>query len=427
MKNLELANKYKEYIINLRRHFHENPELSGMEFKTIEKICQELDNMGIQYTVVENGGVLATIKGKVDNGKTVLLRADCDALPVLEKDNLGKNRTCWSKNPGVMHACGHDGHTAMLLGAAKVLLDKKDEIVGTVILCFERGEEAAGNVRYIFPYMEKNNIKVDSCFGMHVELGAPTGQIAINDVDVLAGSMSFKVTIEGSGGHGSRPDQANSPLDCFVAIYQRLQSLRITKIDPFQTCTYSVGELKGGIQGNIIPQKLTFGGTMRCFDTDGTGMTFYRELKKSIDAICVAYDCKVEYEKYSLPGFATVNDIECSQFATKVLGEELGQENVIKKEPLMGSESFSNYLKQWPGVFGLLGVNNPEKGTGAANHNEAFDIDEDALIIGSACHATYAIEFLKSDFVTTHKEKISFKDCLILSGREDEIEELYGN
>ena len=425
MNALNLTAKYEDYITGLRRWFHENPELSGKEYETIRKIDAELTAMGIEHTIVENGGILGWIHGKNPNGKTVLLRADCDALPVLEKENLNGTRACWSKNEGVMHACGHDAHTAMLLGAARALLDCQDELEGDVLLCFERGEESGGNVKYLFAYMEQQGIHVDSCFGLHANVPAPTGSIIINDTDTLAGSMGFEVTLEGQGGHGSRPDQANNPIDCFFAIYQRLEALRLTSIDPFKTCTYSVGSLHAGKQGNVIPQTLTFSGSMRCFDSEGVGMTFYKEFRHVIDCTAEAYHCKVRYDRYTLPGLATVNDIECSAFAKRILAEEFGADHILTAEPQMGSESFSQYLKQWPGVFGLLGVHNPEKGTGAANHNEAFDVDEAALKYGAAAHVKYAVEFLRSDFQTTHQEKLTFREILERQGRNADLEELY--
>ena len=423
MKNIELAQKYQDYMVSARRYLHENPELSGREFNTVKFIMGELDKMGIEYIEVENGGVLGFIRGKAE-GKTVLLRADCDALPVLEKENLTNSRCVWSKNEGVMHACGHDAHTAALLGAAKVLLDKKEEINGTVILCFERGEEGSGNVKYIFAYLEKNGYHIDSCFGMHTHLPLGTGKVAVNDTNACAGAFGFEITIEGRGGHGSRPDQAENPIDCFVAIYQRLQSLRLTKLGPFQPATYSVGQLSSGLQGNVIPQTLTFSGTMRYYD-DSSVETFKEEFRHVVDSVCEAYHCTATYNRFAAPGFATVNDPECASFARQVFARELGEEAVTQVEPLMGSESYSQYLKQWPGCFGFLGVHNPAKGTGAANHNEKFDVDEDALATGAACHATYAIEFLESDFVPTHHEKMTFSQCLKVLGRDEELKELY--
>ncbi|MBR0140349.1 MAG: amidohydrolase [Firmicutes bacterium] len=423
MTNLETAKKYQDYMVKTRRYLHEHPELTGCEYETVKFIDEELTRLGIEHTVVENGGVLGFIRGP-KKGRTVLLRADVDALPVLEKDNLKNCRPVWSKNPGVMHACGHDGHTAGLLGAARVLLEKRDELEGDVILCFERGEEGGGNVRYIFAYMDKNDIHVDSCFGLHVG-HLPTGKVAVNDTRVNAGSMRFQVTIEGRGGHGSRPDKSINPIDCFVAVYQRLQALRLTAVDPYQTCTYSVGSLSSGAVPNVIPQTLTFSGTMRTYDPETAGMTFHNEMKKIIETTCESFGCTAHFDKWSKSGLATINDPAYAAFARKVLGAEIGEDNACQQEPSMGSESYAMYLKMWPGVFGGLGASNPEKGTGAANHNERFDIDEDCLAYGACAHATYAIEYLKLREVPESGPKMSFKEILKLQGREDMIEELY--
>ena len=429
MKNYELAKKYEDYIIALRRHFHENPELSGKEIKTLERIGQELEALGIEYVVIPNGGILAKIVGK-EEGKTVLLRADVDALPVLETpDNLlpGK-RTCISKVPGVMHACGHDGHIAMLLGAAKILMEKKDELEGTVYLCFERSEESASeaNVGYIFGYIENQGIKIDTVYGTHLLATAPTGYVGINDGGMMAGAFVFGVEIEGAGGHGSRPDQANNPMDAFVAIYQRMQALRVAKINPFETCTYSIGLLQGGQAWNVIPQKLKFAGNMRTFDRDGVGMTFRRELEKAIVDICAAYDCKATFNRWDLPGYGTVNDPVHARFARKVIAEEVGADCVGTWEPWMASESYADYLLQWPGVFVFLGMENEEKGVGAAHHNQAFDLDEDVLVKGATGAATYAIEYLKATDLPKGGRKIAFREVLKNKGLEYKAPLYYG-
>lgn len=425
MKNLDIAKKYQDYMVSCRRYLHENPELSGQEYNTVKFIDEELTKMGVEHIVVENGGVLGFIRGPKE-GRTVLLRADCDALPILEKNNLKDNRIVWSKNPGVMHACGHDSHTAGLLGAAKVLLEKQAEIEGTVILCFERGEEGGGNVRYIFAYMDQHGIKPDSCFGLHVGCSLPTGKIAVNDTRVNAGAMFFQVTLEGRGGHGSRPDRSINPISCFVDIYQRMQGLRLNYVDPYQTCSYSIGMLNSGHAANIIPQTLTFAGTMRTYDPETAGMKFYTEFKETIESIAKLHGCKVTYDSYPVPGLATVNEPEYAKFARDVLAEEFGAENVCQQEPSMGSESYSQYLKQWPGVFAGLGVGNPEKGTGASGHNERYDIDEDGMCYGAAAHATYAIEYLKLKEVPSYGPKMTYKQVLTQMGKEDSIPELYG-
>ncbi|MBO7739673.1 MAG: amidohydrolase [Oscillospiraceae bacterium] len=399
MKNIEIAAKHEDYIINMRRYFHENPELSDHEHNTVKTIAAELDSMGIDYVIVEKGGILATVKGATDNGKAVLLRADIDALPVQETpDNLKVGgRTCISKVDGVMHACGHDGHIAMLLGAAKILSEKKIELAGTVYLCFERGEEAVGNVGYIFAYIEKQGIKIDTVYGTHLLATAPSGYMVINDTNMMAGAMAFDITIDGRGGHGSRPDQAVNPIDAFWAIYGGMLSLRVQKIDPYKTLTYSVGKVNAGNAGNIIPQTANFSGSMRTFDQEGAGMTFYNELRNLIDRTCEAYGCRPIYNFYTKPGLPIVNDPELAQFARKVIGAEIGTDIVGEGEPWMASDSYSQYLKQWPGVYAFLGMENAEKGIGAAHHNQAFDVDESVLKLGSAAAATYAIEYLRTD------------------------------
>ena len=351
MSILEQAKNHEEYIVALRRHFHENPELSNMEDKTIERIAQELDAMGVEYVVVENGGILGKVVGNKPGDKAVLLRADVDALPVKETaDNLKVGgRTCLSKVEGVMHACGHDGHIAMLLGAAKVLVENKDEIEGTVYLCFERGEEGTGNSKYLFKYIEEQNIHIDTSYGTHLLSTLETGKLGINDTNMMAGVIVFNITIEGQGGHGSRPDQSINPIDAFAAIYQGMLALRLQKIDPYKELTYSVGTLNSGVVGNVIPQTLTFGGTVRMFDRDGAGMVFYEEFKHLVEKTCEAYKCTATFNRYTLPSYAVVNDPECAQFARKVIAEELGAESICQPEPWMASESFSSYLLQWPG------------------------------------------------------------------------------
>ena len=429
MKNFEIAKKYEDYILEMRRYFHENPELSGKEDKTLERIGQELTAMGIEWVDIPRGGLLAKIVGAKE-GKAVMLRADVDALPVQETpDNLlpGK-RTCISKVPGVMHSCGHDGHIAMLLGAAKILMEKKDEIEGTVYLCFERSEEtqSEASADYIFAYIENNGIEINSVYGTHLLATAPTGYVGINDGGMMAGAFVFGVEIEGAGGHGSRPDQANNPMDAFVAIYQRMQAIRVAKINPFETCTYSIGLLQGGQAWNVIPQKLRFAGNMRTFDRDGVGMTFRSEFEKAIRDICTAYDCKPTFNRWDLPGYGTVNDAAHARFARKVIGEEVGTECVGSVEPWMASESYADYLIQWPGVFVFLGMENEEKGVGAPHHNQAFDIDEDVLVKGATGAATYALEYLKATDLPKGGRKMSYRELLKNKGLEHKAPLYYG-
>ena len=395
---MTLARQNQDWVVAIRRHIHENPELSGKEDNTIRYISDILKSLGVAHFEIENGGILATIKGPAekDKGRNVFLRADCDALPVQEQENLNGTRKVWSKVPGVMHACGHDAHTAMLLGAAKVLQEKCEELEGTVYLCFERGEEST-NAKYILAYMERHEYRVDSCFAIHVYPDVRTGVIAVNDTAALGGIGVFFIDIEGKGGHGSRPDMADSPIDCFTAIYQRLQTLRLTKIRPFSPLSYSVGTLQAGTRPNIIPQSLSFTGTVRYYDDDSV-QTFYSELRHIVETVCAAYHCTPHLKNLSTYLPATINDPSYASFARDTFAQNIGAENVVQVTPETGSDSFGQYLKQWPGCYAFLGVKNPQKGSGASLHNSQFDLDEDALALGTACHVMYVQSFLSSGF-----------------------------
>lgn len=422
MDIVDLIKKQEDYIISMRRFFHENPELSGEEINTVKKICSELDSMGIEYVKIEKGGVLGKITGG-NSDKAVLLRADVDALKIEENsDNLIKNgRTCISKNKGVMHACGHDGHTAMLLGAAKALSQIKDEINGTIYLCFECGEELIGYARYILKYIEDNDIKIDTVFGMHLYSALETGKVLINDSSVMAGNITFDVEIIGKGGHGSRPDQAISPIDCFASVHQKL--LAFKNDERFKNCTYSVGQVNAGTAKNIIPETLSFSGTMRTFDMEQEGDKFFEEFINMLEKTTKEHGCKTEYNMPVISNLPLINDSVFAFFARESINKKLGKNFTETGEPWMATESFSNYTYQWPGVFALVGIKNDKKGTGAAHHNGQFDIDEDVLVNGSAMHVIYALEYLKSSLQGARK--MTYRALLDKARKTNYIKELY--
>ena len=203
------------------------------------------------------------------------------------------------------------------------------------------------------------------------------------------------MTIRGKGGHGSRPDLSNNPIDAFVDIYNRLNTLRMTKINPFTPLTFSIGEVTAGNSQNVIPEELKFKGTMRTFDREGAGMIFHEEFKKLIDSVCENHRCTAEYTRYTQPGLPVINDEECVALARDAIGKELGIDCLTTAEPWMASESFARFLNKWPGVFAFIGIKNEEKGVGAAHHNPSFDIDEAVLYKGTAAAAAYALAFLQ--------------------------------
>ncbi len=426
MSYIEIAKRYEGYIKAQRAHFHENPEVSNQEFETLKHIKGELSKIGIEYVEVENGGILAKIVGDIPSGRAVALRADIDALPIDEPENnpIGK-RPLRSKNKGIMHACGHDGHAAMLLGAIKVLLEKKAEISGTVYFCFERGEELTDNVDYIFKYIEDNKIHIDSAFAFHTHSLSDAGHISINDGGMMAGFFWYNVEIEGTGGHGSRPDQANNPIAAFLAIGSAIDAMRMTKIDPFSPLTHSIGAVNSGTAHNIIPQTLTFTGTARFFDIVGVGKVFKKEFMHIVDSICKAYNCTYKYNILHGPTFPVVNNAELAAFARGIFAEEIGSENVGNIEPWMASESFGRFVAQYPGVFALLGMRDESKGVGAPHHNPNFEFNDDILVTGTACAAKYAVEFLKSEIETSdNKFKGGFKALLLELENYERLDEL---
>lgn len=428
MKNIERARNYENYIIGLRRYFHENPELSGKEFNTLSRIQQELDAMGIEWAYVPDGGIIATIHGAVDNGRSVLLRADVDALAIQEPaENLAGPRICRSQNQGVMHACGHDGHMAMLLGAARILMDQREQILGTIYLCFEQGEETLGCVHELMYYIDSHQIRIDTCYAIHLYAMLDSGLMMINDTHMMSCYMGFNVTLQGTAGHGSRPDQANSPLDAFVAIYNGMQTLRLREVSPFETLTYSVGMVQAGYTHNIIPDALTFAGSVRTFSQEKAGMPFYYGLRRLIDNTCEAYGCKAIYNEYSLPNLSATNDPECAAFARQVIGADIGRDSIVTGEPWMASETYAQYLTQWPGVLAFLGVRSASVGSGAPHHNEMFDIDEKALIKGAAGAADYAMGFLNSNIDTrARKLQGGYRALLRKAGKAKELKKYYG-
>lgn len=226
MQIRQLAEKERDTVIALRRHFHENPELSQKEFKTMDFIEKFLHDLGIETVRVPHGGVLGFIDSRKP-GWTVLMRADIDALPIREDPvNLTKQRVCISKNEGVMHACGHDGHTAMLLTEAKILSQHKEDWEGKVVLMFEEAEEMGERgIAPLLRYIRDHHVHVDTCFGTHVMWSLPAGKVGILYGTAMAGAYFFRIRLHGKSGHGSRPDMAVSPIECFISIASELTVL----------------------------------------------------------------------------------------------------------------------------------------------------------------------------------------------------------
>ena len=391
-----------DYTTAIRRHLHENPELSGREFNTVKLICEELDKAGVSYVNIPDGGVLACIDGP-QSGKTVLLRADCDALPIQElPDNAKKPKVCVSHVPGVAHMCGHDGHTAMLLSAAKILSKNRDAIKGRVYLLFERGEEGTNNIYYVMKYIQENNIHIDAAFAEHTDTALTAGHVACQAGPAHAGAFSYEITLTGKGGHGSRPDKSNNPIDCFVSIYECIKSIRMNYVDPTVILTNSMGMVKAGEVGNVIPQTLSFAGTCRFYDA-AAGNLFKQKLRQIVETQAALFDCQVSFDKMVGPILPVINNDDLSAIGTEAIIKAMGPDAIQHKDLNMGSESFSVLCKYYPGVMMRIGIGNEEEGMTVGGHNPGYDLDEKGLPYGTASYVAVALGFLESDREIHHE------------------------
>ena len=396
---MDLLNECREeleYAVAVRRYLHAHPEPAAHELQTVRFILAELEKSGIQAVNIPDGGVLGFIRGALP-GKTVMLRADCDALKMTEApDNGIAPKACVSEVDGVAHCCGHDMHTAMLLTAGKVLAKKRDTLKGTVILMFERGEEGGGNTYYIHKYLQEQRIKVDACFAQHNDPLLPVGKIAISPGPRFAGSFKFQIELTGKGGHGSRPDLGINPIDCFLAIATQFKDLRMRMIPPDVLFTASINMVNAGVAHNIIPTTLTFSGTVRTYDFHA-GVRFREKFKEIIEKNCEIFDCGCAFLAWKGPTLPVINQNEAGRFAQAATISAIGADGVVDTVPDLASESFGITSAFYPSAMAAIGACNPAEGRNHPLHSPLYDPDEDALLYGSAYYATCARGFTDAD------------------------------
>ncbi len=388
-----LARDQEPYVIRMRRYFHEHPEESMKEKHTGEVIRAELDRLGIPYETVGDYGIIGRIEtGRP--GKTLLLRSDMDALPTQEaEENLRGEKSCVSKIPGVGHLCGHDGHMAVLLGAIQVLNQIKDELSGTIMFCFEQGEEGGWSIDAMLEALSRYSI--DFVWGIHLYADLESGKISVQPGPRMASVAAFDVIVKGVGGHGSRPDLCVDPGACIVQILSQIPALLKARIAPDKMVTFSVGAIQVGNKPNVISEEGFFTGSMRFYDYEA-GCQAMDIVCRVTEGIAAIHGCTVEYRRKVVCNTATINDAAMSQVAARAAAKALGAENVVETEPWMATESFGRYLQKYPGVFAMVGIKNEELGTGAGHHNPRFDLDESVLEKAVECTLFYAAELLKN-------------------------------
>lgn len=381
------AVEIKEELVAYRRHFHRNPEVGFEEYETSKKIKEFLDSEGIEYKEVAGTGICGLIRGS--GSKTIALRGDIDALPLEDK----KACDYTSKVKGKMHACGHDAHTTILMGAAKLLNSIKGELKGNVKLIFEPAEETVGGARFMIKEGVLDNPKVDAVIGLHVSENIEVGKIGVKRGVFNAASNPFTITIKGKGGHGAHPEDTIDPIVIASQVILALQTIVSREIPPVDPAVITIGSIHGGTAQNIIPEEVKLSGIIRTMRSEHRDYV-KRRLREVVEGITASLrgSCIIDIEE-SYP--CLYNEDKTLDLIVNSANEIIGAENIkILESPSMGVESFAYFSMERPAAFYFLGVKNEEKGIIHPAHGSLFDIDEDALPIGVAIQCKAAFDFL---------------------------------
>lgn len=376
--------KEKEYIVDLRRHFHKNSEVSMKEYRTAEKIRMELDRHGIENRLVGETGVLGIIRGKKGPGRRIALRADIDALSMRDEKTVDYA----SANEGAMHACGHDAHTSALLGAAKILRGRADELCGEIYLFFQQGEEICQGAREFIAAGLLSG--VDRVFGLHVAPNVPVGSIALSAGPIYASVDRLIIRIKGESAHVSTPHLGVDALYIASQLVDSLQSVVSRQTDPFDPVVVGIGILRAGTAYNIVANEAYIEGTIRCFTPDLREKT-KESIIRMAHSVAKAHGGSAEIEIDGITP-SLINPAEALGEAWEIASQIVGAENVIEAEKSLGGDDFAEFLQICKGTYAIVGTGNPETpNTLLPLHSNMFDIDEQGLIIAANLYADYAL------------------------------------
>lgn len=372
-----LAKQYAAEFIEVRRHLHAHPELSYQEFETSKFVQEKLTNWNIPFEIKATTGVVGLIKAKNPGKRIIALRADMDALPIKEENDISYK----SKNDGVMHACGHDVHTTCLLGAAKILNETKDDWEGTVKLIFQPGEEKnPGGASLMIKDGVLDTPKPTAIFGLHVHPGLAVGKMSFRDGKVMASADELYITIKGKGGHAASPHLCIDPILIASHLIICLQQLVSRNNNPHNPTVLSITAFNGGTTTNVIPNEVKLKGTFRAMDEEWRFKA--HELIRTLSTNLV-HSMGGEIDLLIDVGYPSVYNNEALHEVAKQKAETfIGVSNVEETEKRMGAEDFGYYTQQIPGCFYRLGVMNTEKGIVSGVHTPTFNIDESAIETG---------------------------------------------
>ena len=380
-----LVESQKDWIISIRRKLHRIPEGGFAEYKTQKVIMDALDEIGIPYTT-ERTWVIALIDG-AQPGETVAIRADMDALPLMEPEGCEFR----SEHDGMMHACGHDAHMAMALGVAKVLNGLKDQIHGSVKFLFQPAEETEGGAEPMVKAGAMENPHVDRVYGLHVMPHLPVGKIETRAGTLNASTDTVLLTIRGKAGHGAYPEQGTDAIVCAAQVISALQSIVARNVSPLQSAVLTIGTIEGGTAQNIICDEVRMRGTLRTANAELRAQ-MKKRIEKIVCGIADAMNCTAEAK--IIPGYAALvnNDNEAARIK-RVAGRLFGAENVVDKpSPSMGGEDFSFFSDCAPGAFFHVGCVSPEWMPAPPLHSRDFRINEDCLTIGTLMHVALVLD-----------------------------------
>jgi amidohydrolase len=373
----DLAKQYAPEFIAVRRHLHAHPELSYKEFETSKFVQQKLTEFGIPFEIKATTGVVGLIEGKNPSKKIIALRADMDALPIKEENDIPYK----SQNEGVMHACGHDVHTSVLLGASKILNEIKNEFEGTIKLIFQPGEERnPGGASLLIKEGVLENPKPEAIFGLHVHPGLPTGQLSFRGGVVMASADEIYITVRGKGGHAAAPHTTVDTILIASHLVVALQQIISRNRNPFSPSVLSITSFQGGHTTNVIPSEVKLMGTFRAMD-EAWRFKAHELIRKEAIGLVESMGAKIDL--HIDVGYPVVfNSVKLNSLAMQQAEIFMGKENISETEMRMGAEDFGYYTQLIPGCFYRLGVMNIEKGIASGVHTPTFNIDESAIEIG---------------------------------------------